>query len=384
MFGIGLKDALATFKRRGIDVHIESKFAGITTDWGAKEGFPDILTLHAQVYAPDDQEMNGTKFYLRGISDADITLAKSLFLQFSDPVIMDTTANGQVVHRQGESGSIYVNGTHVANEPNFLFSYNITTLTANLRKAMNRERTNVGRSAYTDIIKKILLSSKSPEVSEAIAKDFRNLGFGNNRDEIGWIEVQRHAVKVLNKMGKYLFISAEQAMENPDIMDQAKRNGLQLITVPGNLAKSLDKLQDDSGTRIRDLHAFIEEYNQSFCFDYVDAKELTKKESYIYALTPNILKLFGGKPGKVKEIRISKTMREDFFTDSDTMGCWDAETRYVVIARSALSSVSMYAGTLVHELIHAVTGQSDVTRDFENSLTDAIGSAYEKLLNKNG
>ena len=47
-------------------------------------------------------------------------------------------------------------GLFVAEEPNFLFSYNITRLSAPLRRALNRERSNVGRSAYSDRVKAIL------------------------------------------------------------------------------------------------------------------------------------------------------------------------------------------------------------------------------------
>lgn len=43
-----------------------------------------------------------------------------------------------------------MNGLRVATEDNFLFSYDITSLTAPLRRALNRERSNVGRTAYAD------------------------------------------------------------------------------------------------------------------------------------------------------------------------------------------------------------------------------------------
>jgi hypothetical protein len=42
---------------------------------------------------------------------------------------------------------VYVKGLLVAEEPNFLFSYNVTRLSAALRRALNRERSNVGRGA---------------------------------------------------------------------------------------------------------------------------------------------------------------------------------------------------------------------------------------------
>src|SRR5258708_36618050 len=46
-FGMGLKDALAVFDRRGVGVAIYSPHAVITTDRRPKEGFPALVTMHA-------------------------------------------------------------------------------------------------------------------------------------------------------------------------------------------------------------------------------------------------------------------------------------------------------------------------------------------------
>ena len=46
-FGVGLKDALATFDRRGVGVRIRSRFGDITTHKQAKHGFGDVTMLHA-------------------------------------------------------------------------------------------------------------------------------------------------------------------------------------------------------------------------------------------------------------------------------------------------------------------------------------------------
>src|SRR5258705_7344284 len=56
-FGIGLKDALATFDRKEIKVLIKSKFGDITLNKTAKEGFADIITLHANIAAPSDSTL---------------------------------------------------------------------------------------------------------------------------------------------------------------------------------------------------------------------------------------------------------------------------------------------------------------------------------------
>jgi len=48
-FGIGLKDALATFERKGISVKILSKYGDITLGKSQKNGFDDLITLHAYI-----------------------------------------------------------------------------------------------------------------------------------------------------------------------------------------------------------------------------------------------------------------------------------------------------------------------------------------------
>ncbi|MBA3285125.1 MAG: ATP-binding protein, partial [Nitrosopumilus sp.] len=123
-FGIGLKDALATFDRKGIDVLIKSKFGDITLSKTAKEGFSDIITLHANINEPSEPEIKGTKFILNGVTDTDIQNAKNLFLKFSGERIIETTKAGQIIEKKDQVGNIYINGVKVAEEENFLFSYN--------------------------------------------------------------------------------------------------------------------------------------------------------------------------------------------------------------------------------------------------------------------
>jgi hypothetical protein len=146
-FGIGLKDALAVCHRRGVGVVIRSRHGTIRTTMQAKAGFSDVVTLHAAVSQPDDPEMIGTEAILRGVADGDVEEAMSFFLRYSGDEVLEETKYGEVLDRSSgsETGRVYVRGLLVAEEPNFLFSYNITELNAALRRALNRERANVGR-----------------------------------------------------------------------------------------------------------------------------------------------------------------------------------------------------------------------------------------------
>jgi len=147
-FGVGLKDALATFHRRGIDVTIMSPHGDMTLRRAAKSNFADVKTLHAAISRASEPKRRGTDFLLRGLSDADMSAAREYFLRFAGDEELERTELGSILRRhKDEPGRIYVKGVRVAAEDQFLFSYNITSTTAQLQRALNRERSNVGRSA---------------------------------------------------------------------------------------------------------------------------------------------------------------------------------------------------------------------------------------------
>ncbi|UAM97674.1 ATP-binding protein [Polaribacter litorisediminis] len=379
-FGIGLKDALATFERNKVKVEIISKFNRITISKSKKQDFEDLFTLHAIIEDSAKPNFIGTEFKLVGINDLDIEKAKKLFLKFSGDNIIETTEQGQIVSKSSDKGSIYVNGVKVAEEENFLFSYNITKLNSSLKKSLNRERTNVGRTAYTNSVKKILLNAKSKGVAEILADDLTNINIGTAHDELLWIDVQEHSVKILNQLGKYLFVTSFEAMQFPDMIDQAKNNGNKIIIIPENLKYKINDSIDLSGNPINDLGQFVDDYNDSFEFNFIEPSALNSREKIIYDSTNKIIDLFGGLPNQVKSIKISSTMRTDFFSENETLGLWNGELKSIIISRKTLKSLKSYSGTLIHELIHAKTGYDDVTREFETSLTNSIGELCEKLI----
>jgi hypothetical protein len=85
----------------------------------------------------------------------------------------------------------------VAGESNFLFSYNITAINASIKKSLNRERQNLGRSAYSERVRSILLACQSEAVAQALADDLQKTTVGDAHDELSWLDVQEHAVRIL-------------------------------------------------------------------------------------------------------------------------------------------------------------------------------------------
>ena len=139
---------------------------------------------------------------------------------------------------------------------------------------------------------------------------------------------------------------------------------------------------DLSGNPIVDISQFVTTYNDSFSFEFVTIENLTKSEREIFDMTNDILNLIDGKPRSVRDIKVSSTMRKDFFGEAETHGIWDPNTSSIIIHRPMLNSIKDYAGTLIHEALHAKSGLGDVSRNFESELTIAIGQISEKALTK--
>jgi len=271
-----------------------------------KHGFNDIITLHVHIHPSSDPSFIGTEFIFNGVTDKDIQKAKDLFLIFSGEMVFEETRYGEVLEKKNKIARIYINGVKVAEKENFLFSYNITSLTKKIRQALNRERTNVGRSAYSDRVKSILLSCKCKEVAEFLINDLENYCTGEMHDELKWIDVQEHAVKILNATQKVVFLTSSQLTNVPNMVDEARSGGYKIITIPENLEKRIRGLEDISGNTIRDLKEFYKEYKESFEFKFVNPDEFTPNERKIFDMTNRIFSLIGGKPSQIKMLKLQK------------------------------------------------------------------------------
>jgi hypothetical protein len=373
-FGVGLKDALATFDRHSIRICIRSRHGDITIGKAAKHGFDEILTLHAVIQGASAPDMTGTDIAIEGVGDGDVDNAKALFLRYAGDAVIEETSAGAILKRGSGPARIYVNGLRVAEEENFLFGYNVTSMTKRLRAALNRERSNVGRSAYTDRVKAILLAATSAEATGALATDLGGYQTGRWHDETQWVDVAVHACQVLNAHARVVFVTPGELSVGAGIIGHAQLDGYRPVVVPDTLSQKLRNAVDIMGTPIRDLGHFLIELNASFKFNFVDPGDLSPDERAIYAAAEAILALRGGLPREVKEIAISETMRPETGRLETTAGVWERELGRIVIKRAQLRSLNDYAGTLLHEVAHAVSGAGDVTLHFEDALTEELGA----------
>lgn len=379
-FGVGLKDALAVLYRHGVDVTIHSAHNTFTVEEAPKAEFEDVETLHAVVQPPEQPGMDGTDVILDGVTKADIAAAKENFLRFSNEELIEETPFGEVYAKAGEEARIYVTGLRVATEPDFMFSYNITNTTKRIRDALNRERSNVGRSAYTPRVKKILQACESGEIAKRLVAEFERFEEGTAREELGWKPIRLHAAKLLNAQQDVVFTTVEEQRERRDLLDHARQDGYEVVTVPENIRDELQDVSDVEGGEIRDIDVYETEYEESFEYEWVDEDDLTADERQVWQLRHDILELLD-EPPHVEEIRVSETMRITGGDDWKTRGTWQPLEQRIVIHRPVLQDPTAFAATLLHEVAHPKSGNApDQTREFERALTDLLGEITTAVL----
>jgi hypothetical protein len=381
-FGVGLKDALAVLDRRRVNVRLRSAHGEISLVHRPKTGFSDVTTLHARVSEPTDPAMLGTEVLLDKVDDAAVEEAKGFFLRFTGEQVLENTKFGQILRCSTNGHArIYVNGLSVAEEPDFAFSYNVTALTRAMRKALNRERTNVGRSAYSDRVKAMLLAAESEAVAEVLAKDVTALAAGTSHEEVRtWGDVGLRACQVLNAKRQVVFVTAEQLVADKEIVDRAIEEGRQVVTVPATIAAKLGRVTDVAGKPLQSLAQFQGEWSASIEYKFVHENDLSPRERAVYQRWREIADLSGGLPRQFKELKVSETMRPSVTEGMHPAGLWESVPGRVIIHRPQLQSLEAFAGTLLHELTHARSGHDDVSRDFEEALTSLIGTLAARAL----
>ena len=57
----------------------------------------------------------------------------------------------------------------------------------------------------------------------------------------------------------------------------------------------------------------------------------------------------------------------------EAVGVWEPAESRIIVKRSQLRSLADFAGTVLHELSHALSGASDMSLEFEQQLTKELG-----------
>lgn len=363
-FGVGLKDAIATLARLGVEVRIRSSWGSFRTTRAPKAGFDDIVTLHVRM-EPGVEPVQGTDIELRNLEDAAMTTAMSWFLQFRPATVLEELKFGDILRPDEGGARVYVNGVFVAAEPDFLFSYNITRLLPSTRKGLNRDRRSITRDLYRERVVDLIEKAQSLEVLRELAKAVTDQ---RHRGELAWKPVLLKAASSLQASQKVVFLTATEMEADPRHVSNMREAGFEPITISKERRQDIVGAKTPSGDQFRTLRIFVNEWEAAFVYKFVSEADLTLTERSVVAKAAAIASMVT--PLRVPPVVVSETLRP---SNESVAGVWDPHLQRVIVKRSELKDAESFAATLLHELAHWDSGGTDISLEFEACLTKFLG-----------
>jgi len=207
-----------------------------------------------------------------------------------------------------------------------------------------------------DVAKKILYNFKKKRKKKRKEmkrlkkiKKYMNRKLKNNQRNI-WIPV---------------FATPKELINRKDMVDELENGKYKIFDVKHNI----------SSTNVNTIQTYQKKRAEEFQYVFVEEQDLSEEESKVWNRRYEILELVDEAKFKYG-IRLSETLRK--VDEFDTVGVWDNGS--IIIKRSQLNKFSSFAGTLLHELAHAISKASDISRQFENKLTLYLGLVASKCL----
>ena len=180
-----------------------------------------------------------------------------------------------------------------------------------MRKALNRERTNVGRTTYSERVKSILKSAKSDTVKEELAEQISIRYSGEQCDEITWSEIAQVGIEALAKRdNNAVFVTEREMLYNPDEMERMRMEGRNIIV---SNERDRGKIQTEDAVTFT---SYVQDFKDSFEFDYVEPNSLSAAERKVFDKTDSIMKMVGWTDEEMPEILISNTLQKETDTSS--------------------------------------------------------------------
>ena len=175
-----------------------------------KHNFDAITTLHVE-HEPATMRAAPTSSCEAPVLWTSMRPRRSSFVlatrAVSRPRVRGDPPRGEAL-RASTSPGVFAN-----EEPNFLFSYNVTSLTTAMKKRLNRERLNVGRTTYAERVKVILRSAQWMRCYEALADQVGARARGEQCDEMQWTEIAHRALNLFHERERVAFVTEQRLHE---------------------------------------------------------------------------------------------------------------------------------------------------------------------------
>ena len=81
----------------------------------------------------------------------------------------------------------------------------------------------------------IVVTAGRREVGVNLVEDLKRFSTGEIHDELEWVDVQEHAVKISSAKERVVFLTPDEITTATNMVDQARKAGYNIVTIPTNL-----------------------------------------------------------------------------------------------------------------------------------------------------
>ena len=392
-WGEGLKMSVASALRMGMKVELRSR------DWVADPSLEFVTigedttqALQFRVFSKKTDERqedehiptgSATVFsnlptgFLVALRDLDISI-----LYFSDKKPILETPEVDLLSLDG--GPKYVKGLLIPNSPKTLYSYNLKQFDVE-----TRDRDHISPDALEGAIKPLLENLQDKK----IIKDLLQKAFIFSEHDYGdispieflidlEIEPRSETAKIWIEAFQELFgeNAAIRGAWDTDMnaVHQAEHLGLSVVTLPPNLARSLQNIEGPNGERIISYDSALREAIENS--QEIPEDQLTQQEkAVIEFLLKDVAPLLPQRNGEpvIKHIKVFEYDKEysgveaaGFATMGDTIS----------ICRESFKNILRLFDVFFHESAHAYTGAQDAEKAFRDFLTQTMAVMASRQL----
>lgn len=365
-FGEGLKSALIVLARNGRKVEIRTMGKVISPTIEMSENF-QTETLHFNLTDMPARLMarwTGTSIRVQ-CSREELDAGKAYFSQFkprSEYVKFQWIEKGTI---SLPGGSVYVSGSEVARIPGAIYSYHLVSNAA--KKAISRDRNNMDMAVAEEEIARLLSLTGSVRVIEAMIHNAINDG-GAWEGRLQ-LSVYPRRAKVWRKIwnqraGKSAVIACNSSNDA-----QAEYRHRTPISLPWNFKHFMIEVGVPTSDSIFATKAARPSVGK------VGVRSLTSEESSNLKWAVRMVRKYYAEPGKVI---VATHLSQLIQSAIEPNGVWNPSKNAIYLRRNILSDRTQTLHTLLHEVVHKVSGANDLTNEFQHALLNVAVQIIEK------
>ncbi|MDM8527753.1 ATP-binding protein [Anaerolineales bacterium HSG24] len=364
--GQNLKIALLTLQRHKVETFIYSPFGVYRFNHGRTMSENNPTNRLHLIHDDRSQPLKGTDVVLQGITQADLVTARQFFRKYATETLVEQTRYGEILARSQAGGRVYLNHVLVCTEPNYLFSYNIISLSKSMQRKLNQIDFVVEPSIYRPRIQTMLTSAKTQAVQNVLIKQAKLSTPDDQRDELQWPKVQAKANRLL---------AAQTGLTQIEQTVHEKTSGYQVELF--NPSFPTASRSESSAPKAGTLDSFAQQRQDQPRYQFVEPDDLTETERAVYNQHGQILTLLQINQADSPPVRVSEAWSVKI---NPALGLWDNTHQSLIISRAALDDLPHFASALLHALSQQQTGAKPSPRKIETALLSYLGQLVEALV----